>query len=97
MKEYELLSEYSYEDLQGYADTMFTTLSNKTYELLDVPRCRNAFKIIFDFIETKVRFDSLHRDSKGLLKYSAKGFSLNESTFETLDEVEHALKNKAFL
>lgn len=97
MKEYELLSEYTHESVEGNFDTLFTVTSHKTYELLDLEFCRKRVNELFDFMIAKKRFDKLHEESKRKLKYGMNGFDLEGHMFETLDEVEHALRNKAFL
>lgn len=71
--------------------------SNGDVELVDIPACRVMLNEIFDYFVLRQRFIHLSDQAMGHLSFAIDGFKLYETTFQTLDEVEKALKNKAFL
>ena len=99
MKEYELLTKYHYPEgaIEGPFDVMSQALYTKSTNLLNLDECRARTNEIFDYLELKKRYDSLVEESKGKLQFTKEYFDLLKHQFQTLDEVEKALKNKAFL
>ncbi len=101
MKEYQLLMKFDEDnDGEDVADGLYAihqALSSKQMSILDVAACRDRINTVFDYVEVRKRFDKLREEINGGLSFDKNGFKLFKSTFETLDEVEKALKNKAFL
>lgn len=101
MKEYELLLKFDDdgggEDVEDVVYAIHQVLSNNQIGILDIAACRAKMNTVFDYIELKQRFDKLREVAPQNLAFEKSGFRLFKSTFETLDEVEKALKNKAFL
>ena len=75
---------------------MSTALADSTWELLEIDTAAEVFSGVFKYLSISKRYRDLQSQSQEL-SYSADGFHLGEHIFETLDEVEKALKNKAFL
>ena len=70
---------------------------NGSIDILDVSSCRAMFNEIFDYFVIRQKFMALEKQAMGHLSFTDDGFKLYETTFKTLDEVEKALRNKAFL
>lgn len=101
MKEYEAISII---DTGTYSNTFSkalemigTSITHKNYHLIDIEAARAKVEETFAAIKAKKRYDALFIVSKGKLTYDASGFIIGDHKFETLDEVEQALNNKAFL
>lgn len=106
MKEYKLLFKYE------NADSSYTTRKEHTKclgilndvisdgkgcEFLDFSMIKDKVEEILSFVKLYQRYLALSKDSNGSLSYNNDGFNLDGHSFETLDEVDRALKNKAFL
>lgn len=101
MKEYEMVSII---DSGVYSNTFTKALEmigssivSKNYRLIDIGAARTKVEETFAAINTKKRYDLLFIASKCKMTYDASGFIIGDHKFETLDEVEQALNNKAFL
>lgn len=66
-------------------------------DFLSLSDIKNSFDQYFKYLELKKKYDVLSDKAGSILGIDYQGFSLNEFTFETLDEVERALENKMFL
>jgi hypothetical protein len=100
MKEYELLMKFDEHEGEDIADAVYAihqVVSNRQGEILDVAVCRAKMSMIFDYIEVKKRFDKLRIEINDDLSFDKKGFKVVNTKFQTLDEVEKAIRNKAFL
>lgn len=100
MKEYQLLLKFNPEDGEDVEDVVYAihqVISNRQLAILDIKACRDRMNVVFDYIETRKRFDKLREAINNKLSFDNEGFHLLKNTFESLDEVEKALKNKAFL
>lgn len=100
MKDYEFVSIMS----EGYGnrfskslDAVVSAMNNKQYDMLNLAAVKSRVKEAMQALEVRMRFDSLVGEAKGKLTCSASGFDLDGHKFESLDDVEKALENKAFL
>jgi hypothetical protein len=80
------------QDIDTYAYREFESI-----DALDLDELRFQVDTIFEYLYVLKRFRKLRRLFKGELGFNSEGFLLNNHTFQTLDEVECAWKNKAFL
>jgi hypothetical protein len=101
MKEYEIVSII---DGGAYSNTFSKSLEMvgssipyKNYVMLDLAAARAKVEEVFKAIELMKRYDTLRVTSKFKLRYDPSGFIIDDHKFETLDEVDVALNNKAFL
>jgi hypothetical protein len=99
MKEYQLLYKFRYSPnlMEAPFDVISQVLYGKSTHLLKLKECREHVNKIFDYLELKHRFDALEEAANQTLIFTNECFKLDLHEFETLDEVERALKNKAFL
>ena len=72
-------------------------VSNNTTDLLDMDSCRDLVNDVFDFFSLKRRFNQLSMKLNGKLTFENDRFKIESHEFQTLDEVEKAVQNKAFL
>lgn len=100
MKEYEVVREMS----EGYSnryskilEAIIAAINNKHYEILNFQAAKSRVEEAMNAVELKMRFDELNNKALGKLTASKTEFELDGHKFETLDDVEKALKNKAFL
>jgi hypothetical protein len=100
MKEYEFVSIMA----EGYAnrfskalDAIVSAMNNKQCDMLNLVAAKARVGEAMLALEVKVRFDTLANEAKGKLICNKDSFELDGHKFETLDEVEKALNNKAFL
>lgn len=75
---------------------MNSALNGGSIELLDIERCRRMANDVMDYLAAKQRFILLKKEMKELSFTNGK-FKLLEHEFDNLDDVEKAIKNKAFL
>lgn len=100
VKEYEIVSIMSESYGNRYAKTLETVVSainNKHYGMFNLESVKLRMDEVFEALVIKTRFDLLYNKSNGKLICNKAGFELEPHKFETLDEVEKALNNKAFL
>ena len=96
-KEYIAISEFDAEEAGNVFYSLHTAIAQKNWDLLNLEECKAQAVGVLEAIALKIRFDKLCDQSNGKLKYGIGGFDLDGHKFETLDAVEKALKNKAFL
>ena len=99
MKEYELLSKYLYPDstLESTFEVMSMAIYQKQIDMIQLDVCRAKINEVFDYLELRKRYDILFNQADAKLKIGVDCFELDSYKFQTLDEVEKAIKNKAFL
>ena len=100
MKEYEFVIMMS----EGYGnrfskalEAICSAISNKHCDMLNLPAAKLRVEEAMHAIEIKIRYDYLLSRAKSKLTCNSSGFDLDGHKFETLDEVEKAIDNKAFL
>lgn len=105
MKEYELLQKYNNHEEKLYANgdhvRCFELLKDllshgKGYEFLNLPVLRKKTEEILQFLDLQQKYILLHEKYNNI-SLDNQGFNLDGHRFDTLDELEKALKNKAFL
>jgi hypothetical protein len=100
-KEYGLLLYYNDYDSKNKILKLFrlvtTAIADGQCDFLSLSDIKNSFDQYFKYLEVKKKYDELVAKAGSILGIDYQGFSLNEFTFETLDEVERALDNKMFL
>lgn len=84
---------------KGYytLDLVKNALSNNILDMLDLSICDEAVKEIFTYLHLKKKYSALKKEANGQLTVSKDGFKLSGKDFLTIDELEKAWKNKAFL
>ena len=99
MNELKLLNKYLHNPagFDGVFDTVSQAIFSKNEHLLKLDECRAKINEIFDYFEVQRRFLSLAEKSNNKLSFTRNYFELDKHKFETLDEVEKAINNKAFL
>lgn len=99
--EYRILHKFFNEDHQKLTvplDVIRNILMyNAGYELINLDLIKNQIDETFRCLVIKQRFILLSELINGALQYDDFGFTVGEHRFQTLDEVERAIKNKAFL
>lgn len=78
-------------------DLIRTSLNNNLVEMLDIDSCDSLVKEVIEYLKLKKRFIYLQRKANEKLSISKDGFKISDHVFLSLDEVEKALNNKAFL
>lgn len=97
-KEYNFLDRFgSTSRMSNLFALMADACSNNTWMFLHLKETQEMMDNYFKCLALKKRYTELVVLSNIILNYDETGFHLHEHTFETLDEVEKALKNKAFL
>lgn len=99
MKEYELLRKYDMPDkpIESPFDLVSQALYTKSVNMLNIKLCKEEITEVFEYIELKQKFDELQAKSGQKVIITIRNFHFEGFEFETLSEVEKALKNKAFL
>lgn len=99
MKEYELYYKYEYgiNRVEGSLDVLSQAIYTGALGLLDLEKCRSSINELIDFLKIKIRFNSLNDQLNNTLICHKNKFEFGGHKFETLDEVEKAIKNKVFL
>ena len=72
-------------------------IEEKQWSLLNLEETQNVIEQHFKYLNVLKRFNILQSTSGNELYYDHDGFHLHEFVFSTLDEVEKALRQKAFL
>lgn len=100
MKEYEVLHSI----LQGYGnryskalEAVVTALNNRYFDILDLEAVKRRVAEAMEALEIKMRFDILNCKVNDKLICNNTDFELNGHKLDSLDEVEKAINNKAFL
>lgn len=100
MKDYEFVSIMS----EGYGnrfskalDAVVSAINNKHCDMFNLVAVKARVEEAMIALEVKIRFDLLASKSNGKLTCTTSCFELDGHKFETLDQVEKALDNKAFL
>ena len=98
MKEYELLHKYRYgAQVEGPFEVVAMAIFQKRTDLLNVAASRNHCNEVFDYIEILNRYEVLKMQIEGGLDFDDKQFFIGTHNFQSLDEIERAIKNKALL
>lgn len=97
LPEYKVVSQFNRNKNVKLLAAIAVSISNESWELMDLDGVEHVFKETMYALKLVKRYRSLSALSKGLLTYSDEGFHVAENTFNTLDEIEKAIKNKAFL
>lgn len=99
MKEYEAVYAISdsYNRYSKALDAIVSAINNRHYDMLNLEAVKRKLDEVFDAMVLKSRFDELYKKSNGKLVCNKTDFDFESHKFETLDEVEKAIKNKAFL
>lgn len=100
MKEYEMVSFMAEPYGNRYVKTLesiSSAINNKQYDMFNLETVKLKMDEVFEAIVIKTRFDALCNESNGKPVCTKTEFELESHKFQTLDEVEKALKNKAFL
>lgn len=99
MNELQILNKYIYSmsPIEGIFDTVSQAIYTKNQKFLKIDECRANINEIFDYLEIHNRFLSLVEKSNGKFSLTRINFELDKHKFQTLDEVEKAIENKAFL
>ena len=95
-KEYNTLRSFGHKQLAELFDTLSVALDNNTWEMLDIDSVEATFIEVFSQMRIVKRFRTLHQIN-GSVSYSDDCLLVDDHEFQTLDEIEKALKNKAFL
>lgn len=74
-----------------------SAVSNHTTDMLDIESCRGIVNDVFDYFILKRKFTQLSMEVNGKLTFENDKFKIDNHEFQTLDEVERAVRNKAFL
>jgi hypothetical protein len=96
LKEYVVLSNYTVRDQHTFLDVVSKALQGDTWEFLNLETAQQSINEVFYYLALVKRFRQLSMLGAELT-VSDEGFHLGESTFETLNDVAKAIKNKAFL
>lgn len=99
MKEYEILKKYEYpvKPIEAPFDVVSQAIYNKSMSLINIELCKNEIAEVFDYYKIKLKYDFLAEKADEKLYYTNNEFVFEDFKFQTLDEVEKAIKNKAFL
>lgn len=102
MKEYQYFIKYdsdSFYNSKAYNtfELIKSAISNKQIEMLDVDRCKITIDEVMVYLSLKKKYINLASVAGDKLTIKEEGFVFYDSTFSTLDEVERAMKLKAFL
>jgi hypothetical protein len=76
---------------------MYININNDILFCMDIPYFREVLDQDFDYLLLRKRYEILLAHFPKTLSYDENGFLLDGHRFETLDEVEKAIDNKAFL
>lgn len=87
----------SYNKAYHALELLRNSISSEIVELLDLELCTNSINDIIKYLYLKKRYVILKSLAPGKLSVSKDGFKLYDNTYMTMDEVERAFKNKAFL
>jgi hypothetical protein len=100
-EEYKVLDHYaqnrSLSKIGSAFYALYTNISNDIWYYMDISYFREALDQDFDYLILRKRYEFLLTQFPKTLSYDENGFLLDGHRFETLDEVEKAINNKAFL
>lgn len=96
MKEYQLLYKYDGE-ASSIVYHFYQALSQKELSMLDMEAVEVKMAAVISYTKIKRKFDVLKDKTFGELSYDKSGFNFDGHTFDSLEEVEKALANRAFL
>jgi hypothetical protein len=99
-KEYKVL--WFYEHIEpGHVGTLFRLMSDTirdgSWTYVDLPAVKRNILKDFNYLMISERYHDLRSVSNDTLSYNKEGFELDGHPFQTLKEVEKALKLKSFL
>ena len=98
MTEYTLLNKYfSDGHVEGPFEIMSQAVYTKKTHLLNLKECQFQINEIFEFLYVLARYNAINDLCKHQLVFTATDFYISGHKFQTLDEVERAIKQKAFL
>jgi len=99
MKEYQIYKKYEFPEkpIESPFDLVSQALYTKSVDMLNLEACKAEIAEVFQFIDLRARFNILQAESENKILVTYTGFQFEGFKFETLDEIEKALKNKAFL
>jgi len=84
--------------IQAPFDCMSASIQDgNTWSLIDLEKMQALIDESFRYLHLYKKYDTLSSLSNGTLHFDEEGFHIEEHTFQTLEEVEKALKHKAFL
>jgi hypothetical protein len=92
-KECELVHDFDNDEISSVFYAINVAIEQNNWDLLDLELCKVKVNEAFRALDCKKRFDRL----RPVVRCNKHAFTLDDHEFETLDEVERALKNKAFL
>lgn len=95
-KEYKMFVYYGFKESAVHLDLLALALRSNTWELLDLDLTENNMLDTFRYLKDLKRYRRLQNQMTSLY-YTEEGFFIDGHQFETLDQVEKAIKNKAFL
>lgn len=95
--EYACLVRYAPKEVSALFDTVSAALNDNMWELLDLDAAHTSVNETFKYLKILKRFRALSEKCESPLSFSKEGFHFHEHKFNSLDEVEKALNNKAFL
>ena len=100
-KEYSVLSmggSYATKNkMTGVYAFVSSAIEADQMDLLDLKTIQTSVEDHFKYLFLRKRFNLIKAVSPVGIDYDHDGFHVKDSTFETLDEVEKAIANKAFL
>jgi hypothetical protein len=99
-KEYVLMSHYdeiSNKKMSHLFDMLSSAVASAQLNFLNLEEMQLEVNQLFKFFFLKRRYDKLLLESQNGLHFNYNGWHLHDARFETLDEVERALAQKAFL
>lgn len=95
--DYSLLLKFFYNVAPKIFGTVHEALMNGDEHLLDAEACQEYANEYFEYLKLIKRYKVLNKELNNSLIISDDGFKIADSKFETLDDVEKAIKLKAFL
>lgn len=100
-KEYGLLAHYDNYSVKNRMANVYAFISSaleaRQENLLDLKEIQLDVEQHFKYLFLIKRFNKIRTIAPVSIQYDYDGFHIVDSTFETLDEVEKAMINKAFL
>lgn len=98
MTDLEILNKFAYKgQIEGIFDLVSQAIYTRNWSAINLEKCHSEIDEVFQWIPIKIRYDELFERSGKELSFAAGGFSIYGHLFQTLDEVEKAINNKAFI
>ena len=94
--EYILIINHNYFSENNHFQFMSNSLQTGKAAFVDLDAIQQICDNIFHILKLRKRYLKLQEENSDI-GVSSEGFHILGHTFQTLDELEHALKNKAFL